>query len=252
MQLRIFRTALLLQVGLCLGLSVASPALARRVQASGPREGLPGRRISGGSRLPDMACVAGSEPLVALLPESNLGLSTEAMPTLWFYLPETEPSRLLEFTLYDETGRIYATYLTPPATAGLVGVDLDTLSKATAVPTLTKDSVYRWTFSIVCNPNNRSEDYWVQGWLQQIELNESVENTDQQWLAAVDTAANRPQVAIPDADITSRWQALIQMAGLDQAISMPLVRQPVTLQPASVEISFTNGYSSTSELEIQD
>lgn len=137
------------------------------------RQGLPGRRISGGTRSPGAQCVAAdAQPLVAIIPDSNIGLTTKASPTLWFSVPAVHSTRHLEFGLLNQDNElIYQTQLSAPGQAGLVGIDLAKLNQA---PTLETDKAYRWFLAVVCNNNNRSEDLWVDGWVQRTEQSSSL------------------------------------------------------------------------------
>ena len=227
MQFRLFHRFLPLTVSVLLGALVTSPVLARN--ASGPRDGLPGRRVSGGSRLPVAACVVDSEPLVALVPETNIALVSETASTLWFHLPEVEPSRQLEFKLYDTYGQVYKTELTMPETPGLVGVDVGALARTTDIPTLEVGQAYLWTFAIVCDPSDRSEDHWVRGWIEPVAADVTVD--DQDWLVAVSEFIQQAQLSPQTATLRNQWQGLIESAGLEQTMPATLARAPITLEP---------------------
>ncbi|MEO0456891.1 MAG: DUF928 domain-containing protein [Cyanobacteria bacterium P01_A01_bin.114] len=155
-----------------LGMGSPAPSLAMTKSEDTLRQGLPGRRISGGSRVPSDACVTDQQPLMALVPDENLGLTSEASPTFWFSLPTVDASKSLEFGLFDENGaQLYQTMLSASGKAGVIGIDLGELEGA---PALRVDQNYRWSLSIVCNAQNPSENLWVDGWVRRIELPSSV------------------------------------------------------------------------------
>ncbi|MEO0826827.1 MAG: hypothetical protein AAFY67_14370 [Cyanobacteria bacterium J06642_9] len=71
---------------LSLGFWVA-PSVAGSEDGSNLSQGLPGRRIGGGTRSLDVAIGQEQSPLTALLPESNLAMVTAEHLALLFYIP---------------------------------------------------------------------------------------------------------------------------------------------------------------------
>lgn len=114
-------------------------------------------------------CLYTTEELVALVPTSaETGLSylepiLTGYPTWWFYVPYAGNGRLqAEFVLIDTAETIlYEQTLTVPSTPGLM-----TVSWPETEPPLAPGAIYRWVFSIRCNPANRSGDATVNGWIQ--------------------------------------------------------------------------------------
>ncbi|MEO1589801.1 MAG: DUF928 domain-containing protein [Cyanobacteria bacterium J06632_22] len=235
MQFRIINKVLFPIAGILLGVVCATPAFARN--EVGPREGLPGRRVSGGSRQPIEACVVGSAPLAALMPESNLTWATDASSTLWFYLPEVASSQQLEFQLYDASGKVYETALAAPQASGLVGVDLAALAQFDNAPRLRSGTAYRWTFAVVCDPDNRSEDHWVSGWVEWVENGSVRDSGAQDWALSIDEFATQAQLAPQLATLMVEWQTLISTVGLEQVIPAHLTAVPVTLEPTAPIVS---------------
>ncbi|MEM8807985.1 MAG: DUF928 domain-containing protein [Cyanobacteria bacterium P01_G01_bin.38] len=169
---KLYKLSVVAIMALCVGLPAPGLAMAKSEDNQTLRQGLPGRRISGGSRVPTEACVTDQQPLMALVPDENLGLTSEAYPTFWFSLPTVSASRVLEFGLFDENEMlVYQTTLPATGKAGVIGLDLGELEGA---PTLSVDKNYRWSFSIVCNAQNPSENVWVDGWVRRIDLPSSV------------------------------------------------------------------------------
>ena len=84
-----------------LGLSCCFPMTVQAKDEQQTSQGLPGRRVSGASRLPSSACARDSKPLVAIIPENNLGATAVAEPTLWLSIPEIASVKQLEFYLFD-------------------------------------------------------------------------------------------------------------------------------------------------------
>ena len=137
------------------------------------RQGLPGRRISGGSRSPSTACLLSQaeaeQKVVSLTPENNLNRTVSAHPTFWFSLPAIESSRQIEFALLDQDEEIiYTETLQATGKAGL-----ESISLPQTTPALQPDKTYRWHLSVVCDPNSRATDLVVWGWIERTLANSS-------------------------------------------------------------------------------
>ncbi|MCT7984092.1 DUF928 domain-containing protein [Laspinema sp. A4] len=222
--------------------------------------GAPGRRIGGGSR----GCsVTGDGPtdhaLTALVPETTMGLTVEAYPTFFWYLPPTSATGV-EFVLMDEKGEkvIYETTFRTKGEAGIVSLNLP---ENASLPPLEINDSYRWYFSIICNPEDRAADVYVQGWVRRIEASASL--TEQ--LAATTSDLERAQVyarngiwheAIAmlaklrrsnpnNADIRSEWQELITSINLQNVAEVPLVQEITVEVPEDQQSRSTEPQSET-------
>lgn len=228
------KTTVALALGGALTSSLFSlPSLANS-QDDNPRLGLPGRRISGGSRSPNTACLTTpDQPVVALIPKSSVGLTRSAHPTLWFSLPGISPDRSLEFGLIDESGELlYQKNFSVPTTAGIVSLQLP----ETIAP-LVAGKNYRWNLSVVCNAESLSENLSVAGWIQRVEPTQAVRAqanaaTDQErlsvngesslWYDALTTLAElRRDAATESEALEQRWVALLASIELSQVSSDP-------------------------------
>jgi len=114
-----------------------------------PPPGLPGRRGAAGSRT---GCVGTAnhdyQPLTSLVPINVFGLTTQASPTLYFYVPPNQVD-LAEFVLEDEMGnRIDKAPLALKQQSGLVAVNLADLPNS---PTLDVNRVYAVSFQLNCH-----------------------------------------------------------------------------------------------------
>jgi hypothetical protein len=229
--------AFVLPIGaLLLWLPVSEKPGLARTQTGEVREGIPGRRIGGGTRIPSEACLTEPSSLIALMPTSNLGLTAEALPTLWFSLPAVNPSRQLEFGLFNQDDElVYQTTLNATGKAGVIGIDL---SKMVAAPALKVNENYRWYLSIVCNSDNRSEDIWVDGWVQRVDLPTALTAQlaeasplaqvqayldNQLWYEAVTQLAQLMQTQPTDATVVAEWQQLLASINLEQAAAAPIL-----------------------------
>jgi len=152
----------------------------------GSGRGIPGRREGAGTR---GTCLINSDTtgnrsasatplvqsapsLVALVPESNLGLTLAEYPTLFWYVPESVATTA-QFTLYNSFGRdrkvVYETQLKLDGKAGIISLQVP--NDGTVAP-LALDRTYYWTFKLLCinpsDPNDRSGDIRVEGFVQRV------------------------------------------------------------------------------------
>ncbi len=164
----------LLAGGLCLTLPLwATPAAAQFIP---PDAGLPGRRASGGTR---GGCVMGSPSnLIALLPESNVGQTTQAFPTFRWYVPQSR-AEAMRFQLYaadpnqaDSEGvLIYESVQPAPTEGGIVSLSLPSTGEAQP---LIMGRTYRWSVDLICTAENPGPSLNITGWVQRIMLNAEV------------------------------------------------------------------------------
>lgn len=197
------------------------------------RQGLPGRRVGGGTR--GEVALAG-KPLTALIPANYLGLTIAAYPTFFFYVPPTSKSHLVEFVLRDQDDRqVYeSTFMTTGG--GVIGFNLPEFA---AIKPLELGQNYRWYFSVIPDPNNRAADVSVEGWVQRIELNPILANKLAKatpleratlyaqagiWQDALMTVAELSRSQPTDAAVTAKWAQLLQSIGLPKIAQEPLVK----------------------------
>ncbi len=134
-----------------------TPALAQ--QQSSNRGEFPGRRIGGGTR---GECLMGNQPLVALNPASNLGVTASDHPSLYFVVPKFDESYPAEFVLRDASGSsVYETALEAGKNKDIVGIHLPKNA-------LKVGQDYQWYFSVVCDAEDRSQNMVLSGWLRQV------------------------------------------------------------------------------------
>ena len=110
--------------------------------------GRPASRSSGGSRGNCQTLLVALVPGEGTLSDdcsqptySSTALTTESMPTLWFYIPEQDSPRQAELALLDDNRQAIAfETLSLPAESGVVGIPLGY--------ELDLNQSYRWLFSI--------------------------------------------------------------------------------------------------------
>lgn len=146
--------------------------------------GVPGRRVAGGSRSieqKDRQCVSQNQRVVALVPKSNVVLTTEKNPVLFFYVPQTSAPQL-ELVVQDKSQKFIKQSYKPNGQGGVIGIPLNKTSLAVG-------QEYRWYFSIICNPKERSKDQEVEGVIQRV-------NPDAQLQAKLNKATPSERVNI--------------------------------------------------------
>lgn len=202
----------------------------------------PGKRAGGGSR---GMCPVASKSLTALVPiipsspttrgDSVLGLTVAAHPTLWFYFPYALTStRPVEFVLKDDQDNlIYHTQLSESgATPGVVGFKLPK-----TVPALEVNKRYKWYFTIYCDAQERSDFRSVEGWVQRVALNPSLQRELEQtklqqkflrysevgvWYEAVTALADLRRQNPQDATLKKEWDKLMQLVDLNAIAPEPI------------------------------
>ena len=131
------------------------------------RQGLPGRRLGGGTR-GDRVFTDAYAYLAALVTSDNLSQTTAAQPTLLFSVPDMIAAQEAEFILRDSNGEnVYQTTFMLNDKAGLVSLDL---SETDAAP-LRLEENYRWYFSIVSDQSetHRAKDVVVHGNIRRVQ-----------------------------------------------------------------------------------
>ncbi|MCS7031453.1 MAG: DUF928 domain-containing protein [Gloeomargarita sp. SKYG116] len=194
-----------------------------------PAAGLPGNREGGATR--GAVCPVSEKRLTALLPTAHLGLTAAARPSFFFYLPPVE-GRPVEFVLLDSRGAELFTYTGRAQQSGIVRLDLPDQA-----PTLNVGETYQWYFSVVCDPQDRTADLYVRGWVQRVALPASLERQLQRaprnehpyiyasaglWhetlAALMDLRQSQPQ----NSQLMADWQSLLQNEGLGKVAQEPL------------------------------
>ncbi|MEQ8469439.1 DUF928 domain-containing protein [Coleofasciculus sp. E1-EBD-02] len=123
--------------------------------------GAPERTGGGGQRgIPNIPCVTGNRRLTALTPTNNLITTISPNPKLFWYVPPTT-AQSADFLLLDEQNQeIYYTRIPLTHRPGIVELKLpDYISLIT-------EKRYLWTFALVCNTDDRSQDHFARGWIQ--------------------------------------------------------------------------------------
>ena len=211
------------------------------------RQGLPGRRLGGGTR-GDLVFKNAYAYLAALVTSDNLSQTTAAKPTLLFSIPDLVSAQEAEFILRDsESEEVYRTTFRLNGDAGVVSLDL---SKTSIAP-LRMNENYRWYFSIVSaqSETHRANDIAVHGNIRRVESASPVASADVTNSLSVEESLVRAKALYKEADlwhdaavmlynlrqahpddvaIAREWDRLVESAGLSAVL------QP---SPAMIEVS---------------
>jgi hypothetical protein len=154
-------------------------------QTNNQREGLPGRRIGGGTR--SGTCIHPPENLIALVPANTGVLTEKADPDLLFYIPSTKTPLSAQFELRDQDDhQVYQINFTTVVAPKLDDsaakrnysgeiVSLNYLRSLDVhpLPQLTLEQLYHWSLAIVCDPigDDDSNILRVDGWIKRVKPN---------------------------------------------------------------------------------
>lgn len=163
-------------------------------------------------------------------------MTSAAYPVLFFYVPPNS-GQYLELALVDLTNKKqkYQLAYSNPKTPGIVSVDL---SKIKNLPALEVGKNYHWYFSIVCDAQNRSQDEVVDGFVQRVKLDPTLEQDIQKaserdrvsiyfinnlWYDSIGTLAQLRQASPNDSSLVDEWANLLGGIGLDSIAREPLI-----------------------------
>jgi hypothetical protein len=132
---------------------------------SPPNDGEPKQTATTGTRGKCYQDQGQRDRITPLLPVTQQGLTVADRPTFFVYLPATL-AKMGEFVLVDKTDKtkpreIYYKTLPLSGISGIVSVNLPT-----ELPPLEIGKDYQWSFTLLCNPDERSEDISVYGWVK--------------------------------------------------------------------------------------
>ncbi len=230
-------------LGLLLGLFVCSlPLMALAVEFKPPRRGIPGRREGGGTRDP-LACTQGTPAqLIAMLPATNLGLTTSPYPRFFWFTPKTK-AKFAEFTLYAANEQMQDTipiYKTTFNITGMPGVTSLSLPSKAMIPPLAVGKDYHWSVALICNPNDRARDIKVNGWVQRLTPTASLMSqlatanpldrvflyaNNGIWLDTLDTLAEMRCSSPKDPALAAQWAELMKSVQLNAIAEQSLLPQ---------------------------
>ena len=167
--------------------NVAPPVEARapvppRVMYRPPAVGKPARTVGGGSR----GATDKIPSLFAIVPD-HVAKTASPQPALFWYVDRVpDASTRVEFTLHDEEGEepLVQVDLETPTSAGLQRIRLSEHG-ANLVP----GAEYEWSVALVIDPDQRSKDIVVTGWIDCVDPSPTIvsrlELQGEAWRAAI-------------------------------------------------------------------
>lgn len=213
-------------------------------QSTSNRQGWPTRRVGGGSRgcvsentdnhdyLPHLLHGATRvlqltqqcRPLIALVPE-GLAITTQTLPSLWFYLPQVKNSdhTVIEFVLRDEADQlVYEATFKP--THQEDKISSFQLSQSQTFKGLVAGKAYHWYLSVINKAQDRAHDDVVEGWVQRVPISSEIAQQlalatplekvqiyqeANLWPEAIALMASLKQMQPNDLRISQMWQQLV-------------------------------------------
>jgi hypothetical protein len=217
-----------------------------------PQQGSPTSTIGGGRRLfedlpndlrspyenaptgdSSQTCVnPKAKPLTPLLPTAlgyDSSTTSLANPTLYFYLPQTT-ARQVAFVITDtNNNKVFSEIYTVPGQAGIWQLTLpDNVA-------LEKNKEYWWELALICNPQKRQSDKFVQGKLKRLEIQADLKAQIARQTSPVEKAKHYAQAKIWQETLTTlaqiygvdpqAWKDLLTSAGLGEFAQAPFLNK---------------------------
>lgn len=197
--------------------------------------GAPGNREAAATRDPSCPNVEDKPPLTALIPATNVGLTTNDRPTFWFYVPYPPTlQRPVEFVLYGKNDEeVYKTTFQLQGTPGIVSLNLPE-----TLPPLESGKRYSWRFSFLCNLAKPDEIRSVKGWVKRDTPNPKLQRQLEAatprdrialyaangfWYDTLSAIAQLIRTYPQDSALSADWASVLQSVGLDEITSAPIV-----------------------------
>ena len=173
-----------------------------------------------------------SQPLTALSPVTETGLTLAERPTFLAYVPKTT-AQTAEFSLFDQNNQgIYQTTFALTNTPGIISFSLP----PNASP-LEMGKDYTWSFAMICDPKKRLQDQFVRGRIRRTQLNSALMNQIEKaspkervslyrnaniWYEAVFILFELQRSQPNDSSVSAAWKELLNSGGLNSIATQPL------------------------------
>ena len=175
--------------------------------------------------------------IIPLIPKSNDGLTLGESPTFFAYVSPSSTQVVFTLQAADEKGtEVYKTTFKVDK-PGIVEVSIPAIGERKK--SLEIGQLYQWSFSVACNDDDPSGDYFVYGIVQRIEPQETLKNDlanadpmakaiayakNGIWYETLATLAQLRRLAPDDSAPTAEWTQLLQSQGLESITDQPLVQ----------------------------
>lgn len=170
---------------------------------------------------------------IALIPNTDAELTTQAHPTIFIYIPDATIISA-ELSLWDENQKgLYQTTVSLSGKSGIVGIPLPD-----SAPSLAVGKRYKWSLALICDRDRRSRDVVVEGWMQRTQLSSTLEEQiktveplqrarlyaqNRVWYETLATLAELRRDRPDDSSIATEWQNLLQSVGLQDVAQAPVI-----------------------------
>ncbi|MBE9093572.1 DUF928 domain-containing protein [Tychonema sp. LEGE 07203] len=174
--------------------------------------------------------------LTSLAPQNKIARTVSDNPTFFFYLPPTR-AKLAEFILQDASGKeIYQQTLAISNVSGTIEVSIPANKN---VPPLEAGKSYRWSFTVICDSQDRSGDMLERGTVLRVELSADIrsqlEKADPRqksfiyaengiWQDAISTLAAARRAQPDDPTLKADWESLLDSVKLGKIAKEPIVQ----------------------------
>lgn len=146
-------------------------------------------RSSGGASRSDSCIAKGDEitPLTVLMPTNNIGTTLDPDPSIFLFIPQTKASDLkaeiVITEVHNNSSNNPHSFLLNETEVYLEG-DIPLPNNLTEEgkivqykldgANLEAGKTYKWTFAIICDPNDRGKDESIKGLFERLEMSESM------------------------------------------------------------------------------
>lgn len=171
--------------------------------------------------------------VVALMPNTKIGLTVASKPTFLFRVSKTSVQEA-QFNLFNETGEKFIYSKTFPLTN--TG-DVISFTLPDDAPALEVGQEYQWEVVVNCDPDDSASNPRVRMAIKRVELdstlasklveaqpNERPDLYAQEgiWIDALSTLAKLRMANVNDAELKEEWTSLLESVGLKEIASLPV------------------------------
>lgn len=218
-----------------LGLSFVQSFPAKAVPFQPPAREAPKRTTGGGSRDEGQCLKASSKSNASVspvLPHTNLGLTIEARPTIFVYVPKTS-AREAFFSLQDEgKNHHHQMSVKLPSHGGVIGIQLPY-----DAPALQVGKNYKWSLVTICGQALEPDNPQVTGWIHRVTPDASLSALNSSdslesvirlakkgvWYDTLSILAQLRQERPNDSNLAQHWHELLTSVGLGAIATEPVV-----------------------------
>ncbi|WP_199249087.1 DUF928 domain-containing protein [[Phormidium] sp. ETS-05] len=175
-----------------------------------PDRGAPPTTVGGASR---SNCVQSEIPLTPLVPLNNPEVKA-VNPAVFVYVPKTAATQAEVVIKDDNDADVSRMTVALPSQPGILQVNL---------PELEAGKNYHWYFAMICNPQNRLDDVFADGWIERVQPNQQADL----WQDTLTALAEQYHQQPGNNAISAQWQEFLNAAGHGNIANAPLFLESV-------------------------